>query len=504
MERGSCGGAGTRRSGSYNLPVKVRLPTVAPPESPGIADDDHFHDECGVFGIYPHPEAARLTYLGLYGLQHRGQEAAGIAVSAGKEIALHKGEGYVSEVFGHEELAKMPGLAAIGHCRYSTAGASALVNAQPVFARTSKGALALAHNGNLTNAGRLRAELEARGAIFQTTSDSEVILHLMAKAAAEDPIEALIEAWKQTEGAFSCVVLLEDRVIAVRDPRGFRPLVLGRLEDKAYCVASETCAFDLIDAKLVREIEPGEMVILSAAGVESRKPFPQKPVSPCIFEHIYFARPDSMVFGRMVMESREELGRLLAKEQPAGADIVVPVPDSGIGAALGFSHESGIPFAFGLIRNHYVGRTFIQPQQAIRDLSVKVKLNPVKPVIEGKRVVLIDDSIVRGTTSRKIVRLVRAAGAREVHLRISSPPTMGPCHYGIDTPQKSELIAAQHSLEEIRRFVEADSLGYLSLDALETAIAKGRPFCRACFDGNYPVALDASPRQGGLFDKAAR
>ena len=470
----------------------------------GIVDDDHFHDECGVFGIFPHPEAARITYLGLYGLQHRGQEAAGIAVALDGKISLHKGEGYVNEVFNSAQLALLPGNAAIGHCRYSTAGESALVNAQPVFARTTKGPLALAHNGNITNAGRLRAEMEAAGAIFQTSSDSEVILHLMARASAEDPVEALIEAWKQTEGAFSCVVLLADKVIAVRDPRGFRPLVLGRLEDKAYVVASETCAFDLIDARLLREIEPGELVEISATGVRSLRPFDVKPVSPCIFEHIYFARPDSLVFGRYVMDSREQLGRILAREQPAQADLVIPVPDSGIGAGLGFSHESGIPFAFGLIRNHYVGRTFIQPQQAIRDLAVRVKLNPVRPLIEGKRVVLIDDSIVRGTTSRKIVRLVRAAGAREVHLRISSPPTTGPCHYGIDTPKKSELIAAQHSVEEIRRFVEADSLGYLSLQAIEDAIARGKPFCKACFDGKYPVEPDFAPHQSGLFEKSAR
>jgi amidophosphoribosyltransferase len=465
-------------------------------------DDDHFHDECGVFGIFPHPEAARLTFLGLYGLQHRGQEAAGIAVcKADGEIQLVKGEGYVNEVFGEASLAAMPGKAAIGHVRYSTAGDSALINAQPVYARSAKGPVALAHNGNLTNAGRLRGELEAGGSIFQTTSDSEVILHLMARAIAEDPVEALIEALKQVEGAYSLVLLLPDKIVAVRDPRGFRPLVLGKL-DKCYVVASETCAFDLIDAQLVREIEPGELVEISAAGMASHTPFAVKPHSPCIFEHIYFARPDSQVFGRYVGDSREALGRALAREQPAPADIVVPVPDSGIGAALGYSHESGIPFAFGLIRNHYVGRTFIQPQQSIRDLSVKVKLNPVKPIIEGKRVVLLDDSIVRGTTSRKIVRMVRAAGAREVHLRISSPPTTGPCHYGIDTPQKSELIAAQHSVEEIRRFVEADSLGYLSIGALEGAIALGNPYCRACFDGSYPVAVDGDERQGMLFAKA--
>src|SRR3989442_2942170 len=411
--------------------------------------------------------------------------------------------GLVEEIFQTETLARLAGDAAIGHTRSSTSGDTSLINAQPIVIDCNKGKLALGHNGNLTNAGQWRRKLEHRGSICQTTSDTEVIVHLVARSAAHNLSSAIGDALNQVEGAYSLLLLTRDELYAIRDPRGFRPLNLGRL-GSAWLLASETCAFDLLGAEYVREIEPGEMVRISRSGLESIRFVLPKPHQYCIFEHVYFPQPDSLIFGRPVNRSREMLGRLLAAEHPAAADVVVPVPDSGVPAAIGYALESGIPFRMGLIRNHYIGRTFIEPVQAIRDFGVKVKLNPVRPLIEGKRVVLIDDSIVRGTTSRKIVRLVRAAGAREVHLRISSPPTTGPCHYGIDTPKKSELIAAQHSVEEIRRFVEADSLGYLSLQAIEDAIARGKPFCKACFDGKYPVEPDYAPHQSGLFEKSAR
>ena len=452
-------------------------------------DDDHFHDHCGVFGILGHPEAAKLAYLGLYALQHRGQESAGIAATDGAELRDHRAMGQVQEIFTPQVLGRLPGWAAIGHTRYSTAGDTSLLNAQPLVIDCNKGKLALGHNGNLTNALELRRRLEHRGSIFQTTSDTEVIVHLVARSSARNLPGAMADALNQVEGAYSLLVLTREEMYAIRDPRGFRPLVLGRI-DGAWVAASETCAFDLIDAEYVREVEPGEMVRISRSGVESIRFAPEKPHQYCIFEHVYFSRPDSVIFGRPVNRSREQLGRLLAREHPVEADIVTPLPDSGVPAAVGYAAESGIPFRMALIRNHYVGRTFIEPEQSIRDFGVKLKLNPVRGDLEGQRVVLVDDSIVRGTTSRKIVRLVREAGAAEVHVRISCPPTISPCYYGIDTPRREELIAAQKSVEEIRRFLGADSLGYLSLKSLREAVedTQGK-FCTACYTGSYPTEL---------------
>jgi amidophosphoribosyltransferase len=452
-------------------------------------DDDHFHDHCGVFGIFGHPEAAKLAYLGIYALQHRGQESAGIASADGLEVRNHRALGHVQEIFTPEVIARLPGSAAIGHTRYSTAGDTTLINAQPIMIDCNKGKLALGHNGNLTNALELRRKLEHRGSIFQTTSDTEVIVHLVARSAARNLPGAFADALGQVEGAYSLLVLTRDEMYAIRDPRGFRPLVLGRL-DGAWVAASETCAFDLIDAEYVREIEPGEMVRISRSGIESIHFAPEKQHQYCIFEHVYFSRPDSIIFGRPVNQSREQLGRLLAREHPVEADVVTPVPDSGVPAAVGYAAESGIPFRMGLIRNHYVGRTFIEPEQSIRDFGVKLKLNPVRRMLEGQRVVLVDDSIVRGTTSRKIVRLVREAGATEIHVRISCPPTISPCYYGVDTPRRDELIAAQQSVEEIRKFLGADSLGYLSLESLRAAVDdKEQKFCTACYTGSYPTEL---------------
>ena len=448
---------------------------------------DRFHDECGVFGIFGREEAAKLTYLGLYALQHRGQESAGIVSTDHKDLHVYKAMGLVADIFTPEALNSLPGTVSIGHTRYSTAGDTSVMNAQPVVIDCNKGKLAVAHNGNLTNALELKRKLEHRGSIFQTTSDTEVIVHLIARSSARNLTGAIVDALNQVEGAYSLLVLTRDEMYAIRDPRGFRPLNLGRL-DAAWTVASETCAFDLIDAEYVREIEPGEMLRISASGVESIHFAPEKPFQHCIFEHVYFSRPDSIVFGRHVNESRERLGRLLAREHPVAADTVIPVPDSGVPAAVGFAAESGIPFRMGLIRNHYVGRTFIEPVQAIRDFGVKLKLNPVRRMIEGQRVVLVDDSIVRGTTSRKIVRIVREAGATEVHVRISCPPTISPCYYGVDTPTRAELIAANHSIEEIRQYLEADSLGYLSLPSLREAVTDTEGhFCTSCYTGNYPT-----------------
>ena len=452
-------------------------------------DDDHFHDHCGVFGIFGHPEAAKMAYLGLYALQHRGQESAGIASTDGANIHVHKSLGHVQEIFTPDVLAQLPGEAAIGHTRYSTAGDTSLMNAQPVVIDCNKGKLALGHNGNLTNALEVRRRLEHRGSIFQTTSDTEVIVHLIARSPARNLSGAIADALNQVEGAYSLLLLTRDEIYAIRDPRGFRPLCLGRLNG-AWVAASESCAFDLIDAEYVREVEPGEMVRISRSGIESIRFAPEKPHQFCIFEHVYFARPDSVVFGRPVNESRERLGRLLAQEHPAQADLVTPVPDSGVPAAIGFAAESGIPFQMGLIRNHYIGRTFIEPEQAIRDFGVKLKLNPVRRMLERKRVVLVDDSIVRGTTSRKIVRLVREAGATEVHVRISCPPTISPCYYGVDTPRREELIGANNSVEQIRQFLGADSLGYLSLKSLRAAVEdKEGKFCTSCYTGSYPTEL---------------
>jgi amidophosphoribosyltransferase len=456
---------------------------------------DKLHEECGVFAVYGHPEAANLAYLGLYALQHRGQESAGIASSDGDNTYVHRGMGHVADLFTPEVLGGLRGDHAIGHTRYSTAGSTVLSNAQPFSVACNKGNIAVAHNGNITNATELRRDLERDGSIFQTSSDTEVILHLVARSRERTLSGALREALLQLEGAFSLVFLAGDRVIVARDPHGFRPLAMGQLEmsgGKASVVfASETCAFDLIGAVYLNDVDPGEMVIVGPEGVARERFAPVRDHAHCVFEHVYFSRPDSIVFGRSVQQSREMQGRLLARECPADADIVVPLPDSGVPAALGYAAESGLPFKQALIRNHYVGRTFIEPSQAIRDFGVKLKLNPVRHLLEGKRVVLVDDSIVRGTTSRKIVRMVRNAGAREVHLRISCPPTVSPCFYGVDTPSVGELIAANHSVEEIRRFVEADSLGYLSLKALRESVDddKKHNYCYACYTGDYPTEL---------------
>ena len=451
---------------------------------------DKLREECGVFGIYGHEESARLTYLGLYALQHRGQESAGIVSSDGERLHAERGMGHVSHIFKEENLSRLPGRSAIGHVRYSTAGKVSLNEAQPFAVKCSFGQIALCHNGNLPDATEARQQLERDGAIFSSTSDTEVVLHRIARSRAADVVEAIAEALKNEEGAFSMLFVTPDRLIAARDPRGFRPLCLGELEGGTV-FASETCAFDLIGAKYVRDVEPGEIVVVEADGVRSFHPFAAKPTSHCIFEHVYFSRPDSLVFGRSVNKSRHLFGRHLAREHPVNADIVVPVPDSGVAAAIGFAAESGLKFRFGLMRNHYVGRTFIEPRSSIRHFGVKIKLNPVRDLIEGKRVVLIDDSIVRGTTSKKIVKMVREAGAKEVHMRISCPPTIAPCYYGVDTPTSEELIAAQNSVEEIRQFLEADSLGYLSMQGMLEAVgdAANTKFCTACYTGNYPTAL---------------
>jgi len=456
---------------------------------------EKFREECGVVAIHGHPEAANLAYLGLHALQHRGQESAGIATADGRHVTCHKSMGLVADVFTPEVVGRLPGNMAIGHTRYSTAGDTIVANAQPFYVMCNKGPLALAHNGNITNAKELRRDLERDGSIFQASSDTEVILHLVAHSRERSVAGALREALLQLDGAFSLVCLSGDRLIVARDPHGFRPLSMGLMElpgrKMCYCFASESCAFDLIGAVYMNEVEPGEMVIVGPEGMTRQRYTPPKHPASCVFEHVYFSRPDSIIFGRSVQFSREMMGRLLALESPVEADIVVPVPDSGVAAALGFADESGIPFRMGLIRNHYVGRTFIEPSQAIRDFGVKLKLNPVRPLLEGKRVVLVDDSIVRGTTSQKIVRMVRSAGAREVHLRISCPPTVSPCFYGVDTPSKRELIAAKNSVQEIQKYVEADSLEYLSMSALRKAVDDEETVdhCYACYTGDYPTEL---------------
>jgi amidophosphoribosyltransferase len=456
---------------------------------------DKFREECGVFAVYGHPEAANLAHLGLHALQHRGQESAGISSSDGKEIYTHKAMGHVAEIFTASVLNGLPGYMAIGHTRYSTAGDSLLNNAQPFPVTCNKGHISVAHNGNITNAMELRKELEDHGSIFQATSDTEVILHLVARSNQRTVPEALREALMLLDGAFSLVVVANDSIIVARDPHGFRPLAIGRMnlsKGPVYVFASETCAFDLIDAHHVGDVEPGEMVIAGPDGLTREfYTLPARP-SQCVFEHVYFSRPDSTVFGLPVQQSREMMGRLLAEELPVEADVVVPIPDSGVAAALGFAHASGIPFRHGLIRNHYVGRTFIEPSQAIRDFGVRLKLNPVRDILAGKSVILVDDSLVRGTTSQKIVRMVRNAGAREVHLRISCPPTISPCFYGVDTPTKRELIAANQSVEEIRQFIDCDTLAYLSLEKLQLAvhdIGAESHFCYACYTGDYPTEL---------------
>jgi amidophosphoribosyltransferase len=486
---------------------------------------DKFHDECGVFGILNHRDAANLVYLGLYALQHRGQESAGIAsvsydqtrseanvgeacasdgtgerfiVAGTRQIHSEKEMGHVAEIFTQERLSRLPGDTALGHVRYSTAGGSMLCNAQPIVVSTNKGPIALAHNGNLVNGAELRRSLEADGSIFNTTSDSEVFVHLIARSKEPDLERALVDALSRAKGAYSLAVMTPRRIYVARDPYGFRPLVIGRLEE-ALVVSSETCAFDLIGAETIREVRAGEILVIEQ---QPGDPMPalrtiQQLSSPrearCVFEHVYFARPDSIIFGNNVAEVRKRFGAQLAREHPVAADVVIPVPDSGVFPAVGYAQESGIPFDFGLVRNHYVGRTFIEPKQSIRSFGVKVKLNPVREIVEGRRIVLVDDSIVRGTTSKKIVLMLKQFGAREVHMRISSPPTTGPCYYGIDTPQRRELIASANSVEQIREFIEADTLGYLSEQGMLDAVGNGkeqdpsRLYCTACFSGRYPI-----------------
>ena len=458
---------------------------------------DKFKDECGVVAIYGHPEASTLGYLGLHALQHRGQESAGLAASDGDTIRVHKAMGQVTDIFTADVLSRLVGTQAIGHTRYSTAGDSALLNAQPIRVDCNKGTIAVAHNGNLVNAADIRARLEREGSIFQTNSDTEVIVHLIAHSREEALPDAIADALRRIEGAFSLVMMTRDRIFAVRDPRGFRPLSVGRipagtsLRKDAWVFASESTAFDLIDAEFVRDVKPGELVVVGPEGMHSRFYAPAQKQSSCIFEHVYFSRPDSIVFGRPVNLSRESLGRQLAREAPVDADSVMAVPDSGVPAAIGYSAESGLPFRVGLIRSHYVGRTFIEPEQRVRDFGVKLKLNPVRSVLQGQRVVLIDDSIVRGTTSRKIVRMIRSAGATEVHMRISCPPTISPCYYGVDTPNRGQLIAANKTVEEIRQFIGADSLAYLSLEGLKKACGDGEhtTYCTACYTGQYPTRV---------------
>ncbi len=452
---------------------------------------DKFREECGVFGIFGHEEAARLTYLGLYALQHRGQESAGIISSDGSRLRVERGMGLVNEIFQEKGLSQLSGRAAIGHVRYSTAGKVSINEAQPFLVKCGFGQIALCHNGNLPDATEARYRLEMEGAIFSSTSDTEVVLHRIARSREGNVVDAIVEALKDDEGAYSMLFATPESVIAVRDPRGFRPLCMGDFEG-ATVFASETCAFDLIGANYVRDVEPGEIVIVDSRGLHSFYAFEPKRVTHCIFEHVYFSRPDSIVFGRSVNKSRHRMGKQLARECPADADIVAPVPDSGVAAAIGYAAQSGLKFRFALVRNHYVGRTFIEPRSQIRHFGVKIKLNPVRDLIEGKRVVLIDDSIVRGTTSKKIVKMVRDAGAVEVHMRVSCPPTIAPCYYGVDTPTKEELIAAQNSIEEIRRYLDADSLGYLSIEGLLESVGDpgGAKYCTACYTGDYPTQID--------------
>jgi amidophosphoribosyltransferase len=482
-------------------------PAVLPRPSSLDPDDDHFHDQCGVFAVYGHSEAGNITYLGLHALQHRGQESAGIVTSDGEQLYAHRAMGLVQDAFSAEQLQKLPGRSAIGHVRYSTAGGSHLRNAQPFAVDYARGSLAVCHNGNLTNADDVRAELEADGSIFSSTADTEVLVHLVARSKEIALEDRIVDALSKVQGAYSLLFLADETIVAVRDPRGLRPLCLGILPSRkdAHVVASEPIAFDLIGAEYVRDVEPGEMLVIDASGIRSmRLPVKEKPQS-CIFEYVYFARPDSHLAGRSVYDVRKALGRRLAHECPIDADVVIPVPDSGVPSAIGYAGERKIPFEMGLIRSHYVGRTFIEPQQSIRHFGVRLKLNPVESIIRGKRVVVVDDSIVRGTTSRKIIKMVRDAGAREVHLRISSPPTQWPCYYGIDTPTRRELIASSHSEEEISRYVTADTLGYLSLEGMVNAVSaaggdkapKLPPdhFCHACFSGQYAIPFSPSNRR---------
>jgi amidophosphoribosyltransferase len=476
----------------------------------GEAADDHFRDQCGVFGIFGHSEAANLAYLGLHALQHRGQESAGIVTSDGRQLFAHRAMGLVADAFSQDQLGRLPGRLAIGHVRYSTAGGSHLKNAQPFAVDYARGSLAVCHNGNLTNADELRTTLEGRGSIFQSTSDTEVLVHLVAMSTQISIEDRVCDALTRVKGAYSLLFMTEDSLVAVRDPMGIRPLCLGIFPGShaekgggggrdAHVIASEPTAFDLIGAEFVRDIEPGEMVVIDEGGVRSLRLAERAPPHMCVFEYVYFARPDSRLGGRSVYEVRRQLGQRIAKEHPIEADVVIPVPDSGVPAAIGYAAALGIPFEMGLIRSHYVGRTFIEPQQSIRHFGVRLKLNPVEPVLRGRRVVVVDDSIVRGTTSRKIVKMVRDAGAREVHLRISSPPTQWPCYYGIDTPTRRELIASSHSVEEIARYVTADTLGYLSLEGMLAAVSGpgGNPegYCHACFSGKYEIPFTPSNRK---------
>jgi len=449
---------------------------------------------CGVIGVFGDPEASNLAYLGLHALQHRGQESAGIVSSDGETLRLVREMGHVRDIFTADRLARLPGHAAMGHVRYSTAGDSSLKNAQPIAVNFAGGSMAVAHNGNLVNFNELRARLEDEGSIFQTTSDTEVILHLVARSREGSLPERLAEALRAVRGAFSLAMLSPTMLIAVRDPMGIRPLSLGRVRG-GWVVSSETCAFELIEAEFVRELDPGEMLVIDASGTRSLRPFADQSPRRCVFEWVYFSRPDSTIAGTSVYRARENMGRRLAIEHPATADVVIPVPDSGTTAAIGYSKQSDIPFGQGLMRSHYAGRTFIEPSQSIRHFGVKLKLSPVREVLNGKRVIVVDDSIVRGTTSRKIIGMIRSAGASEIHMRISSPPTVGPCHYGIDTPSREELIASSQSVEDIRRFVGADSLGYLSLEGLHAAVARAKSpdenhgLCDACFSNQYPIAV---------------
>lgn len=450
---------------------------------------DKFHEECGVFGIFGHEEASTLTQLGLFAQQHRGQEACGIVSSDSRELHQFRSQGLVADVLSEEVLNRLTGSSAIGHTRYSTTGRNTIKEVQPFAVTCQHGEIAVCHNGNLPFAEARRRELEKEGAIFSSTSDTETILHSIARTSAKSVVDAVEVVLRETEGAFSLLFLTPSSLIAVRDPRGFRPLNLGRLGD-AWCIASETCAFDLIDAEYIREIEPGEMVIIDAEGLTVRRPFSEKKKAVCTFEHVYFSRPDSIIFGRSVNESRHKMGKQLAIEHPVNADIVVPVPDSGVAAAIGFAKQSGINYRQGIIRNHYVGRTFIEPSQSIRSFGVRLKLNPVKDLISGQRVVLVDDSIVRGTTSKKIVEMVREAGATEVHIRISCPPTTHSCYYGVDTPHRQDLIASRMTNEEVRKYIGADSLGYLSLKGMLEAVGiDAESSCNACWTGKYPTLL---------------
>ncbi len=468
-------------------------------------DDDRFHDQCGVFGIYGHPESANLTYLGLHALQHRGQESAGIVTSDGQQLFAHRAMGLVQDAFSEAQLSKLPGKHAIGHVRYSTTGESHLKNAQPFAVDYARGSLGVCHNGNLTNADELRLDLEKNGSIFQSSSDTEVLVHLVARSNQISIEDRVLDTLAKVRGAYSLLFLTEETLVAVRDPMGIRPLCLGILPGNkdAHVVASEPTAFDLIGAEFVRDVEPGELIVIDSAGLRSMRVPPAEGVPAqkhmCVFEYVYFARPDSHIGGRSVYEVRKSLGQALAKEHPVEADVVIPVPDSGVPSGIGYAAALGIPFEMGLIRSHYVGRTFIEPQQSIRHFGVRLKLNPVESILRGKRVIVLDDSIVRGTTSRKIVKMVRDAGAREVHLRISSPPTQWPCYYGIDTPTRSELIASSHTVDEITRYVTADSLAYLSLDGMLRAVSgpEGEPnnYCHACFSGKYAIPFSPTNKR---------